>query len=219
MTFECPECGDEFSTERGASAHEWQIHGTGKNQPSKQELERLYFKDELTLVDIGEEYGVSKGTVADWMDDYGLERRVPKPPLEPQPWHDAETLRQLHHDKELTYAEMGDELGCSASTIGEWMKRNGIEGHNRIERAHEASRVNYAQFYTDHRGYEYWRTKYMSEKQMLPVYRLIAVAEHGFEAVAGNVIHHKNGIKWDNRPSNLRVMSDSDHKRLHNVKR
>lgn len=29
------------------------------------------------------------------------------------------------------------------------------------------------------------------------------VAEHGVDAVAGKHVHHKNGIRWDNRPEKL----------------
>ncbi len=30
------------------------------------------------------------------------------------------------------------------------------------------------------------------------IHQLLAIAEHGFDEVAGKHIHHKNGIKWDN---------------------
>lgn len=47
------------------------------------------------------------------------------------------------------------------------------------------------------------------------LHRLVAVAEYGFEAVAGQQVHHANRIPWDNRPENLLVLSPSEHSRLH----
>jgi len=47
------------------------------------------------------------------------------------------------------------------------------------------------------------------------VHRLLAVAEYGYENVCDNVIHHKNGIRWDNRPDNIEVMTRSEHSKLH----
>jgi hypothetical protein len=50
---------------------------------------------------------------------------------------------------------------------------------------------------------------------MLPVHRLLAIAEHGTDAVAGQHVHHKNGIPFDNRPENLELLSPSEHSKRH----
>ena len=42
-------------------------------------------------------------------------------------WKDAETLRELYHDKGLDQSEIGDELGCSAGTISYWMDKLGVD--------------------------------------------------------------------------------------------
>jgi len=44
-----------------------------------------------------------------------------------QPWRDAETLERLYHGEELTQQEVADRLGCDKSTVGYWMKKNGVE--------------------------------------------------------------------------------------------
>ena len=46
-------------------------------------------------------------------------------------------------------------------------------------------------------------------------HRLLAVAEYGFDAVAGNDIHHKNGVPWDNRPANIEPIDPCEHSRIH----
>jgi len=60
--------------------------------------------------------------------------------------------------------------------------------------------------------YNYYRGGQNSD--YLPIHRLVAVAEYGVEAVAGNVVHHKNGVRFDNRPDNLEVLSNADHSRI-----
>jgi len=49
------------------------------------------------------------------------------------------------------------------------------------------------------------------------LHRLLAVALYGFEAVAGRQVHHANRIPWDNRPENLRLLTPSEHSRLHHT--
>lgn len=49
------------------------------------------------------------------------------------------------------------------------------------------------------------------------VHRLLAVAEHGFDAVGPDVdVHHSNGVPWDNRPSNIELIDKGKHAALHN---
>lgn len=61
-------------------------------------------------------------------------------------------------------------------------------------------------------GYEEWR---ISDTQSYYVHRLLAVAEHGVRTVIDAEVHHKNGIPWDNRPSNIEVVSPSEHGQNH----
>jgi len=44
---------------------------------------------------------------------------------------------------------------------------------------------------------------------------ILAVSEHGYDAVAGKRIHHKNGIPWDNRPENIEPLTRTEHQGKH----
>lgn len=46
-------------------------------------------------------------------------------------------------------------------------------------------------------------------------HRLVAEWVLGRSLVEGEVVHHKNFVRHDNRPDNLEVMSEADHGRLH----
>jgi len=65
------------------------------------------------------------------------------------------------------------------------------------------------------RGYEMVEC----DGESFPIHRLIAVAEYGFDAVVGAEIHHKSGVGWDNRPSNIEPIEPGDHTALHSTGR
>lgn len=67
-------------------------------------------------------------------------------------------------------------------------------------------------------GYEY-AVCTLNQSDSIPIHRLVAVAEYGTEVVAESEIHHKNGIKWDNRPSNLEPLDKKAHAQLHSLER
>lgn len=69
-------------------------------------------------------------------------------------------------------------------------------------------------------GYFRWVTHVYDDngdrkKHYINVHRLVAVAEHGVDAVNGMDVHHENGIKWDNRPENLELMEPGEHTKKH----
>jgi hypothetical protein len=93
----------------------------------------------------------------------------------------------------------------------------------RLMNYYEISRekeVNYnapCPFQTNTNGYEVWghpNSKKYDGTTVL-VHRLVKVAEVGFDALKNKDVHHKNTIKWDNRPSNLERIDRGEHARRH----
>ena len=70
-----------------------------------------------------------------------------------------------------------------------------------------------ATFYTSQHGYEKWDDGV--GKDQLMSHRLLAIHKYGFDAVCGKVVHHKNGIPWDNRTENIKILERDQHSRLH----
>lgn len=140
-----------------------------------------------------------------------------------KPWRDADKLRELYHGQELTTREIADELGCTNGTVSRWMDKHDIDTRENwkagVDAAKEANRVERVKMRTHERGYEYWgHTEWEDDERVskiVYVHRLLAVAEHGFDAVAGQSVHHENGVPWDNRPENLELMTRSQHQNEH----
>jgi len=123
-------------------------------------------------------------------------------------YRDAEWLHEQYHEKELSQAEIADKCGVDDKTVRNWMEKHDIEAR---EPGHNNCRTGIAIQSND--GYRRWNESTLGKH--LSVHRLLAVAEYGFDAVCDMHVHHKNGIRWDNRPDNIELMTPSEHASLH----
>ena len=139
------------------------------------------------------------------------------------PWQDREILEELYLVQKQTTREIADELGCTNGTVSRWLNIHDIPTRENwragVEAAKRANRAEYAAQRTLPSGYEYWSSKETTDGQrtndIVYVHRLLAVAEYGFNAVAGNHVHHTDNIPWDNRPENIEIMDPSAHGKMH----
>lgn len=130
-----------------------------------------------------------------------------------KPYTDAERLRRLYWDEGLSMDQVAERLGTDKDRIDYWM------GVHDIDTRRAYAEQDFASLRVDKDGYTLWREYHDGEYSRVLVHRLAAVAEYGFSAVAGHDVHHKNGVRWDNRPENLEPMEPSEHRRLHGVER
>lgn len=129
------------------------------------------------------------------------------------PWRDEDTLREMYNDQKMSQSEIADAFGINQPTVSKWMGHFGIS--TRDPSTATALAHGPLDMYTSVEGYEEFTTRINYERKAVLHHRLLAVAECGFSAVEGRVVHHKNGVKWDNRPENIEVLSDSRHKEIH----
>lgn len=128
-----------------------------------------------------------------------------------KPYTDADRLRQLYWDEGLSMEKVARRLDTQKDRVEYWMDVHGID----TRRAY--AEQDFASLRVDKDGYALWREYYDGEYNRVAVHRLAAVAEYGFSAVVGRDVHHKNGIQFDNRPSNLEPMDPSEHRRHHGI--
>jgi len=117
-------------------------------------------------------------------------------------YRDKETLAKVYHGEDKTIQETADYFDVSYATISRWLKRHNIETR---EKQYAPMRT------TKDKGYEMW---FFSGKRVY-VHRLLAVCEYGFDEVVGKRVHHKNKTPWDNRPENIKPLSQKEHQGKH----
>jgi predicted DNA-binding protein YlxM (UPF0122 family) len=165
-------------------------------------LSRLYHDEGLKQREIAERFGVGQGVISDWMSRLDIQSR--------NQWEieDEDALRELYHDENKSLEEVGEELDASAKAVQRPMERFEIPRRDpRHTRDAPTLYVN--------DGYKTWHINDWNDQYNVRVHRLVAVAEHGYEAVKSNVVHHKNRHKCDNRTENLELMTQAEHNREH----
>jgi len=126
---------------------------------------------------------------------------------------DAEVLNRLYNDKKLSMQEVADELGTTRSTVRYWMDKHDIDRRERKDALLISGGA--PSMTVGSNGYENVTISQGGELSRVEIHRLVAIAEHGIDAVKDNHVHHKNEIPWDNRPNNLEVLSVKDHMEKH----
>ena len=149
-------------------------------------------------------------------------------------WHEKRALmanlpprliQYLYHDMMMSTREIAALLDVGDETVFYFMKRNGIVLRDATEATHvrkaknrQSKRLDELKKIKMHRGYE---QVYMPEHPRADnsgkVYVHIVAAEQkiGRPLKPDEVVHHINGIKNDNRPENLQVMTDHEHRSYH----
>lgn len=123
--------------------------------------------------------------------------------------HHEETLRHLYYDRGLGQINIGKKLNISRRSIEYWMGKHDIETRKPDWKKPGC--------FTFNKGYAKFTTRDGGDRHTIQIHRLVKAAyDKDFNFFDKNeIVHHKNGIKWDNRPSNLEVMGRAEHTSHH----
>jgi len=100
----------------------------GRKTPwrNAQLLYRLYVVEDKTTVEIGDELDCAAGTVETWLRNHDItidsDKRIVNQRLK-----DSDLLRKWYIENGETTKEISNRLDCSASTVGNWLKKHDIE--------------------------------------------------------------------------------------------
>lgn len=183
-------------------------------------LREKYHGEGLTGYEIAEICDVTPTTISSWMDKHGIETRDQSDAQQPEGKHtDRQWLAQQYHGKGRALADIGDECDVSAATVMKWMEK-----HNIPRRSSTQHKLDEPADYTSlERGYTRVSSKLDGEKSHAFVHQLTAIANgadpHKVFSEGDYQCHHVNGVKWDNRPANIELLSRGDHDSLHATER
>lgn len=148
-------------------------------------------------------------------DDGFANELYPKYGVNPdEPWKSEGLLRKLYQEDQESMLSISRILDCSPTTVRAWLDKFEIPRRSLSQQQSitHGYGPNHVSLWQHAQGYMVWKC---GNEGAVPVHRLLAVAEYGFDAVAGNDVHHINGIEWDNRPSNIEPVAPELHQRKH----
>lgn len=204
---ECRVCGDSFDSERARSVHRTKQHGS--KYQNKSWLKEQYIENRLSCSEIASKTEVSRETIRSWLEKNGISIRTDGIENQERKWKDRDVIERLYVDEGLPASEIAAKLGCDQRTVNRWVKKHGFETRaaNHIQTKPDIK------IGPEYSGYIKIRDGH--DGSAVALHRLVAVAKFGIDPVKGKVVHHKNGIEFDNRPSNLELMSRGEHTKTH----
>ena len=126
------------------------------------------------------------------------------------PWKDKAWLRSEYVEKEKPSVIIAAEQGCSSQTIRRHLRNFGIP----LRSPEDWKRVT-PKLHLNHQGYE----MFASGEDKFLHHQLLSIADGAdpYKVFGGRNwhTHHRNGIRWDNRPDNVVSLSAARHGAAH----
>jgi len=211
---------EDLEAKRDSHTHKSDPYKNSENKHrDKGWLEKHYVKEEKSMYEISKEFDKGINTIRRWLDRFDIPRRAhPNKKYESKKYRDRDWLKEEHIENNRTMTDIASECGVSYHTISNWLDRFGIEKQDN-QNTNVCCSFHFGSF-SNLEGYPVWgATGATADSNRLAVHRLVAIADgadpHDVFSNDKHQVHHRNGFKCDNRPSNLELVDRKTHGRHH----
>ena len=142
---------------------------------------------------------------------------------------DLERFKELYYERNMTQTEVAKEMGVTQKIVYAFMRRNNLPARKAAKRYQRGEsnafwkggrRVNeqgYVEIYMPE--YEHTRSNGYVREHIYVAEQMIGrrMKFYGLGNPDNEVVHHINGIRTDNRPENLLVLTQAEHSKLHHA--
>lgn len=103
-------------------------------KPSKEELQRMYWNEIMSMAEIAKNIGVYPNTVHIWMKEYNINTRTNLESLSVNTLKPSkEVLTEMYWDHEMSQSKIAEHIGVSQETVRYWMQKYGIKSRTLSE--------------------------------------------------------------------------------------
>jgi len=89
-------------------------------------LRREYIERGKSTTEVANDLGCSRATILRWLDKHGIDTR-PQHGFADERLRDAEKMRELYLEQELSCSDIGSLFDCGEETVRNWLEKHNIE--------------------------------------------------------------------------------------------